>query len=279
MAVDRVLFRRIEAGLSDPMVRIYEWEPACVTLGYSQKAEQELNFLALAERGFDWVKRPTGGRAVLHHQEFTYSILSRNDSAPWCNTRDLSYAQIGKALVTLLNAVGISAELARGEAAAVDKKKSIENNAAPACFASISRLEVSYAGKKLVGSAQRRGRTVFLQHGSMPLTTSHLDLIDLLAISPMQRAGYLEPVQHHALDVAQLTQGKIGYSQLALITSQAFSTGLGLPLLASGLTREEIDEVEQEWRDFPHGCDSHEIKSTARNPGSIRHNESARLQL
>jgi lipoyl(octanoyl) transferase len=258
MAVDRVLYRRLEAGQSDPLIRIYTWEPWCVTLGYSQQAERELNLSALEDRHWNWALRPTGGRAVLHGDEFTYTVAASAKSAPWCENRDTSYAKIGAALRQLVGELGAKTDLARGDTAvlgAASMALSSASTSGPsrACFASTSRLELTWSGRKLVGSAQRRGRSGFVQHGSMPLKDSFLTLVDVLPLADDAKAAYQEDMRQHAVSLGMVLNRDIEYKDVADHALAAFSQALQVDCIAAGLTEEEAMEVDLEMTVNPMG--------------------------
>jgi lipoyl(octanoyl) transferase len=249
MAVDRVLLRRMEQGLSEPYLRVYTWQPACLTLGYFQTPEVEFDGKALSSLGWNWAMRPTGGRAVLHAHEFTYSIAAPVTFAPWCGSRDRSYAVIGQALQNLLRKVGVETDLARGDS--LEGARPV--GPSRPCFASTSKLEVTLRGKKLVGSAQRRLRHSFLQHGSMPLDESFLDLVRVLPLAEPDRQAFRQEMQTHA---ASLQAFRPSFDSLAQCAFQAFSEVLGLECVPMGLTQEEREEIAAEWASNPHGIRS-----------------------
>ncbi len=247
MAVDRVLLRRVEAGLSGPVLRVYSWDPHCISLGYSQKPLDELELNILASRGWDWVMRPTGGRAVLHAREFTYSLIAPVNWAPWCATRDASYAAIGKALCRLLQEAGIHGELARGDSL---EGRMASVRARP-CFASTSRLEVTLSGKKLVGSAQRRLRHSFVQHGSMPLDTDFFEVVSALKLVEQEKTHFREEMQSHARSLAGLTAWD--WNDFADYAEDAFTEALGEPMERSQPSQEEAEAIAAELAFNPHG--------------------------
>jgi lipoyl(octanoyl) transferase len=252
MAVDRVLLRRMELGLSLPYLRVYSWKPACLTLGYSQSHEKELDAEAMARAGWTWAKRPTGGRAVLHGHEFTYSMAAPFSFSTWCQSRDRSYAVIAQSLQRMLQLAGIQTQLARGDS--VDAQK----QAGPSrpCFASTSKLEVTLNGKKLIGSAQRRLRNCFLQHGSMPLDPSFLDLVQVLPLSDAEKAVYLQDMAAHATSLAEY---QLGFESFVHHAKQAFSEILHLEWLPMGLTEEEKLAIEAEMQSNPFGLRPSEV--------------------
>ncbi len=206
MAVDAAILRAVEAGEAPPTLRIYGWEPWCVTLGHFQSPERELDLAALKARGWDFVMRPTGGRAVLHAGEITYSVIARRDEAPWCTTLGLSYDRIGAAWAAALDGFGL--DMVRGGGVGANNHLPLQSKSpsqpAPPCFVSTSRAELAFAGRKVVGSAQRRTRDAFVQHGSIPLTPDHERLVEVLRIDADRREAWLRLLRKHAVSLGEI---------------------------------------------------------------------------
>lgn len=154
MAADRELLRLVEAAPDHARVRIYSWQPACVSIGYHQR-ESDLDRERLDAAGFDLVRRPTGGAAILHDQEITFAL-----AAPLPDRRSRSvlelYAPIAQAVVESLRAFGLDARCAGDGRPAFG-----------ACFASRGGHEILIGERKICGIALRRGRRAYLAHGSL----------------------------------------------------------------------------------------------------------------
>ncbi|HXY62192.1 MAG TPA: lipoate--protein ligase family protein [Nitrospirota bacterium] len=165
MAVDEELLARAQAGEAMSVLRFYGWRPPAVSIGRFQKIENAVNADACKRRGFDIVRRITGGRAVLHQHELTYSIVSRTDNPLFPPDVLGTYMIIAAGLLGGLRNLGINAEMvSRSDRHAALVKKGTKD---PSCFASPSWYEILVNGKKIVGSAQRRVTGAFLQHGSV----------------------------------------------------------------------------------------------------------------
>jgi lipoate-protein ligase A len=165
MAIDEELLARAQAGEAMPVLRFYAWRPPAVSLGRFQKIETAVNAEVCKERGIDIVRRITGGRAVLHHRELTYSIISRTDNPLFPPDVRGTYKVIAAGLLSGLKNLGIHAEMvSRSNRHAALVKKDIRD---PSCFSSPSWYEIIVNGKKIIGSAQRRVTGAFLQHGSI----------------------------------------------------------------------------------------------------------------
>jgi lipoate-protein ligase A len=192
MAVDAAMAR---GGYCDvPTLRIFRWQPYCISLGYHQNAD-DVNLEACKQAGIDVARRPTGGGAILHAHEVTYSVSVPSNHA-WYNLLPLDlYRRVSEAIANGLQLLGAAVTFAPGEPvrrAHVEPHGVRQANGKPirmACFASSARNEILFQGKKIVGSAQRRFREGTLQHGSILLGADHHRLIDLLAADETQRAG------------------------------------------------------------------------------------------
>jgi len=165
MALDEELLARAQAGEDRPVLRLYAWQPPAVSLGRFQKRETAVNAEACKRLGYDIVRRITGGRAVLHDKELTYSIIARTDNPLFPGTVLGTYKVIAAGLLAGLGNLGIPAEIvSRGGRHA----KRVDTRAKDAaCFSSPSWYEILVNGRKIVGSAQRRVSGAFLQHGSI----------------------------------------------------------------------------------------------------------------
>jgi lipoyl(octanoyl) transferase len=160
MAVDAAILTAVGAGDAPPTLRLYSWSPPCLSLGYGQKTT-DVDFERLTALNWDVVRRPTGGRAILHTDELTYSVSLPADE-PIASGRIVeSYRRLSAALLAALEALGANATAERRE------ERSAASGAV--CFDVPSHYEITVKGKKLVGSAQLRRKGSVLQHGSLPL--------------------------------------------------------------------------------------------------------------
>ncbi len=167
MAVDEELLARAQAGESVPVLRLFTWDPPAVSIGRFQKKDAAVDADTCKRLGFDIVRRITGGRAVLHDQELTYSIISRIDNPLFPSSVLGTYKVIAGGLLAGLKDLGIDAEMVSrsGRHTGLVKKDAKD----PACFSSPSWYEILVHGRKIIGSAQRRLSGAFLQHGSVLL--------------------------------------------------------------------------------------------------------------
>jgi lipoate-protein ligase A len=223
MAVDAAVLGAVESGQSPPTLRLYRWDPYCVTLGHFQDPRVELDAARLSERGWDFALRPTGGRAVLHAEEITYSVAARRDAASWCGTLAASHRRIAQAWSRALSGFGL--RVSDGQ----DMEKPRRGEVNLPCFASTSRAELAHAGRKVVGSAQRRNREGFLQHGSIPLSPAHEGLVEVLRLSPLEREAHLQALRRHAVSLGEIAALPREEDQWERALARAFCEALEVP--------------------------------------------------
>lgn len=197
MALDEALLEMVAAGRSGPVLRLYRWQPATVTLGYGQRGSKIVNLDACERLGLDVVRRCTGGRAVLHDDEVTYAVIAPvGEGAFPAGVLD-SYRVIADVLQRVYHCLGIDAILATGRQPGSGGSGAEQS----ACFTAPGHYELLYRGCKLAGCAQKRVPGAFLQHGSLPV---NLDLKKLYtALDTEQR---LSPAAG-----ARLLQGHVGW--------------------------------------------------------------------
>src|SRR5712691_2682386 len=169
MAIDAALLDEVDSSAETrTIVRFYRWRQPTISLGRNQKIEKAVDVEYCKANGIDIVYRPTGGRAVLHDDELTYAVIS-NDSSCFGDTIYGNYKRVSEALCLGYKSLGVAAVLAPDT-----RKPDISPDAGdPPCFLSPSRYELMVDGRKIVGSAQRRVRSAFLQHGSMPIACDY----------------------------------------------------------------------------------------------------------
>jgi lipoate-protein ligase A len=174
MAIDEAIMQGIINGSSQPTIRFYDWQPSTASCGYNQYVSKEIDFDLLTKSGYGFVRRPTGGRLVLHDQEVTYAVIAPIEGKLAGNVTE-SYSEISHALSMGLRVLGIDVELEKGNLSSRHQRQTVNP-----CFASSSRFELSYQGRKIVGSAQVRKEGVLLQHGSILLNYDQSKLVNIL---------------------------------------------------------------------------------------------------
>ncbi len=228
MAVDSALVGAAAVGCArGPVVRIYGWVEPTISIGYAQDAGPFM------ETGLPVVRRISGGRAVLHDSEITYSITAGSDSALFAGGIAAAYQTISRCIVDALGAIGVQASLSRGARHAGGAR------AKEACFYAPSRSEVLVGGKKLVGSSQRRFRGAFLQHGSI-----------LYSIDPQLNGRVFgHGVVERMTCISDVSTASRDVARDALVKS--FAKGLGVVFSPSELTPEEEALAEDALSDAP----------------------------
>ncbi len=174
MAIDEAILLEHREGKTPPTLRFYAWSQPTISLGYFQQLEKEIDLEAVKERRLGLVRRLTGGRAVLHDDEVTYSVVAREDHPLMAGGIRPSYLRLAEALARGLQDLGAPVEIASG------RKGGREEHTTAACFDAPSWYEITCGGRKLVGSAQTRKGGVVLQHGSIVITLNGDDLFAVL---------------------------------------------------------------------------------------------------
>ncbi|MEN8209306.1 MAG: biotin/lipoate A/B protein ligase family protein [Candidatus Fermentibacteria bacterium] len=177
MAFDRYMMELVRENRWDFVLRTYGWDPACVSIGKLQRTEREINRERLLADGYGLVRRPTGGRAVWHETELTYSIVARTDHPAVAGSISDALKKTAAPMVKAMNSLGIRVSVCPTE----KHRAGGPRKAANPCFTSHGKWEIGTAdGRKLVGSAQARSRGVFLEHGSILFENDQLKLLDYL---------------------------------------------------------------------------------------------------
>lgn len=228
MAVDESLAESVRAG-GPPVLRVYRWNPPCLSLGRNQPSGG-YDRAEIARRGLDVVRRPTGGRAVLHHRELTYSVAARQGELGGPRQ---AYAAINRALVAGLARLGVPARLQPAGAG-----RAPIPSLAP-CFEQPVEGEVTAAGRKLVGSAQRADRGVLLQHGSLPIHDDQSAVAELLAAD----AGVAAPADPPAT-LVELLGGEPAWEALVEALAAGWQEALCVRLMRDALSGQEARRAE-----------------------------------
>jgi lipoyl(octanoyl) transferase len=237
MAVDEAILEHVERGDSLPTLRLYAWDPPCLSLGRAQPF-LDADLTRLEAHGWEVVRRVTGGRAILHTDELTYSVTGRVDEPNLAGSLLGSYNRLAGALLAAVQDLGLLVEMKEGKA-----DNGTQN---PVCFEVPSTYEITVNGKKLIGSAQARRKEGVLQHGSLPLTGDLTRICQALVYPD-------EPARHSAMDrlLARATTVKsvlgweVSWESAAQAFVRAFEARLGLHLKAAELSESEIARAEQ----------------------------------
>ncbi len=218
MAEDSALLADCEQGRVPPTVRLYGWSEPAITLGYSQKAEAELDIERCRELGIAVVRRPTGGRALLHTNELTYAVVAPVSLAPFNRGLKATFQAVSEALLVGLQGLGIRGDLnTRKERSAPGVSRS------PACFASLNHCEITVDGKKLVGSAQKRTSKAFLQHGSLIIESDHELFASVLKFdSESERIATQQRLMCSTTALNQVSDRKFSFEEISAALQEGF---------------------------------------------------------
>jgi lipoate-protein ligase A len=277
MAIDEAILWAVAEGKSLPTLRFYGWRPPCLSIGYSQSMEGQVEVDRCREAGVDFVRRPTGGRAIFHADELTYSVVATQAEPRVVGGVVESYRRLSAGLVAGLRALGVEAYqaltptplLSRGaeeprsggaeEWANIASAPLHLRTLAPlllwergrggqsaACFDAPSSYEITVGGKKLVGSAQVRKKGVVLQHGSLPLEGDVARIFDFLRVPSEERR---EELKHELRDRATSLGLALGHSvsfeEVARHLAAGFAQALNLRLVPGQLSQHELALAEK----------------------------------
>ncbi|HEY9714301.1 MAG TPA: lipoate--protein ligase family protein [Chroococcales cyanobacterium] len=257
MAIDEAILEAHLQGLVPPTLRLYSFEPATVSLGYAQDLPSE-TIDAIGRRGFDLVRRPTGGRAVLHASELTYSFvcmstgadrsmcdssagLPANAGAPAATSTlaeplllsasvATAYKQICRGLLKAMQNLGLELELGASNAA----YRGMDD-----CFMAVTSADLHFRGKKMIGSAQLRRKGAILQHGSILLDQDQ-NLMGSITGSEVQA----QQAQHHA-NLFEALGRRVSCEELQSALKAGFESAFERELVAAPLTKDELAIAEE----------------------------------
>jgi lipoate-protein ligase A len=240
MAVDEALLESAGLGKAPPALRLYAWEPACVSLGYSQKFS-DINLENLEAQQWDVVRRSTGGRAILHTDELTYSVTAPPNEPRVAGSVLESYQRLSAALLRALELLAVPATS--------EKKYDLPADAdprGPVCFEVPSNYEITVEGRKLVGSAQVRKRIGVLQHGTLPLQGDLTRIIQALKFaSKADQDQAAERLRMRAATVEEALGRIVSFSEAAAAFQEAFGETLNLAFTPADLTMDELARAEE----------------------------------
>ena len=239
MAVDEALVDRIALGDSLPCLRLYAWQPPCLSIGYAQPIK-DVDTNRLAEHGWDCVRRPTGGRAILHTDELTYSVIAPLSESRVSGSVLESYLHLSKPLLSALHSLAIPAQTH-------PINSPLKGSSSEAvCFEVPSNYEIFVDGKKLIGSAQARRKNVVLQHGTLPLWGDLRRITEALSYPDEKlRSAAAARLLAHATTAETVLNRKISWEETAHAFVHAFQTELDLDFVTQELSGEELSMVDR----------------------------------
>jgi lipoate-protein ligase A len=238
MAVDESILEHAGRGEVLPTLRLYAWEPACLSLGRAQPFT-DVDTARLQAHGWEMVRRMTGGRAILHTDELTYSVTGPADEPRLVGSILESYNRLAKALLAAVQDLSLPVEMKEGKADASGQTN-------PVCFEVPSTYEITVDGKKLIGSAQARRKEGVLQHGSLPLTGDLTRICQVLVFSDeAARETAMDRLLARATTVASASGREVDWDTAAQAFVRAFEAQLGLSLEDGELSESELSRAEE----------------------------------
>ena len=233
MAKDEAIARACDEGITDfPTIRFYWWQRPTLSLGAKERLAEAADLDKCKEMGIDLVRRATGGRAVLHDKELTYSVIAPLNKKPFNSSVEESYKAIAEALREGIAAAGVELELTAGSRKIKPRtmaasSSNLDMKAAAMrhlpCFAAPSRYELAFRGRKCVGSAQRRLKKALLQHGSIIF----LPEVERLALATGSDSNRLDELQKTMTGLQEITGKTFDRAKLVNHLIPAFSHKLG----------------------------------------------------
>ncbi|WP_061809666.1 lipoate--protein ligase family protein [Rossellomorea vietnamensis] len=242
MALDEALLDWHSEGKIPPTIRFYGWDPATLSVGYFQKVEKEINLDAVKEHGLGFVRRPTGGRGVLHEHELTYSVIVSEEHPEMPRTVTEAYRVISEGILKGFQGLGLEAYFAVPRTA--EEREGLKNPRSAVCFDAPSWYELVVEGRKVAGSAQTRQKGVILQHGSILLDLDEDKLFSLFKYPSdrvkerMQRA-----FKSKAVAMNEISSVPVTMEMAKEAFKKGFEEGLNIHLEPYELSEEETQYV------------------------------------
>lgn len=239
MAADEAILEHVGRGQSLPTLRLYAWNPACLSLGYAQPFA-DVDTPRLHAHGWDVVRRPTGGRAILHTDELTYSVTAPLDEPRVAGSVLESYNRLAQALLLAVQMLNLRVEM-KAHTPTVPNQ-----TAGPVCFEAPSTYEITVNGKKLIGSAQARRKEGVLQHGTLPLAGDLTRITRCLAFADEPaRATAAEKLLARAITVESALGVATGWEAAAQAFVAGFEAGLALTFERGEMSASEKARAEE----------------------------------
>lgn len=228
MALDEVLLRSVQICHHTAAVRVYGWRPRAISVGYGQDVLQDIDVEKCIRTRTDIVRRLTGGRAVLHDEEVTYSVVAPGDDPVIGGNVSETYRRIGQALICGLTHLGVQADMHRSAATGARS---------PSCFSSTGRYEVMLQGRKIIGSAQRRIGAAILQHGSLLTGPGYRSLAEFLR--PDTSSPRCERWRDSVTTLSEILSKRPSLRQVSEALRWGFEETFGVQLVEDTLTEDE----------------------------------------
>ncbi|MCK5145769.1 lipoate--protein ligase family protein [bacterium] len=246
MAMDQaILACSEEVGM--PTMRMYRWAPYCISLGYHQKLDS-IDVAACKDAGIHVVRRPTGGRAVFHAEEVTYSVIIPKSNTQYLDNVAALYMTLSQGLARGIRRMDVPAEL---EKRSVDLHEHYKKDLSVSCFSAAARHEILVDGKKLVGSAQRHLAEGMLQHGSILIGDAHLDLPKFLSGgTEREKTRLRRAIESKTSSIGACLGRTVEYDEVTPHLRAGMAEQLNICFADASLTDSELGKIEELRSDF-----------------------------
>ena len=238
MAVDEAIFRASQHEGSMPTLRFYGWEPAAVSIGFFQDLSLDINIEACRSNKIHIVRRITGGRAVFHSAELTYSIIGREEDPKFPAGILNRYRIISECISSTLSHFGVQAEMKK------ERRNSTEKNLDGFCFSAPSQYELLVNGKKICGSAQARSNGSFLQHGSLLIDLDPSLTCALMSFDKTNREEKIADIEKTTTCINFEVNRSIYLNDLCAVLAASFESKFAIRLIPGTLNSDELSMVD-----------------------------------
>lgn len=243
MALDEALLDWHSEGKIPPTIRFYGWNPATLSVGYFQKVEKEIDLDAVKEHNLGFVRRPTGGRGVLHEHELTYSVIVSEEYPDMPKTVTEAYRVISEGILRGFLSLGLEAYFAVPKTS--EEREALKSPRSAVCFDAPSWYELVVEGRKVAGSAQTRQKGVILQHGSILLDLDEDKLFSLFKYpSERVKERMQKAFKEKAVAINEISSKKITIEEAKIAFKKGFEEGLNIELEPYILSEEELDYIQ-----------------------------------
>lgn len=244
MAMDEALLDWHSEGLIPPVIRFYEWNPATLSIGYFQSVEKEIDMEAVKKLGLGFVRRPTGGRGVLHEHELTYSVIVTESYPSMPATITEAYRVISEGLLLGFQHLGLDAYFSVPNTD--EQKDNLKKPKSAVCFDTPSWYELVVEGKKVAGSAQTRQKGVILQHGAILLDLDEDKLIQTFKFASDEvRNKVKKSLSQKAVSINKIISKPISIEECKVAFKKGFEDALEIELVEYKLTQEQQKYVKE----------------------------------
>ncbi len=241
MALDQFFALNMNAD-SCPVLRFYGWNPFCLSLGYHQKTD-DVDIDKINDGGYQLVRRPTGGSAIFHSDELTYSLIVPGKALRHHEVYNTFHFYLANAL----NDLGIQVTLSKNESRASYLNQGQKSFA---CFNRSAYSEIQYNGKKVVGSAQKIYPNAILQHGSIMLGAEHEKIASFLKINNSEKIKYIELLRNNSTSLTKITDNRLKESQIEEALIKQFELHDKFRMFFQYISHEEIEKSKNYDKDF-----------------------------